>query len=115
MVGISKMSIFKKRRYYFSDTSVASDTIIAYAMCGVAIAMEISGIVASIVTKGNVSALFGILYICAMLLSVVGEIFAWLGKKAEEGGETGKRVSIILNILAFLFALWIIFMGIIAK
>lgn len=109
------MGIFKKRRYYFSDSSMASDTIIAYVMGGVAMAMEMSGLIASVVTKGNVNMFFGILYICAIILSVVGEIFAWLGKKADEGGETGKRVSILINIFALFFAFWIIIMGIIAK
>lgn len=104
------MSLFKKRRYYFTDSSIASDTVIALVMGGIALSIEIAGIISSIVTKGNVPGVFGMLLLCAILLAVVGEIFAWIGNNAQEGGVKGKRISIILNILALAIAVWIIWL-----
>ncbi|MBE5943447.1 MAG: hypothetical protein E7258_00845 [Lachnospiraceae bacterium] len=104
------MSLFKKRRYYFTDSSVASDTIIALVMGGIALMIEVAGIVTSIATKGHVPEVFGVLILCSIILAVVGEIFAWIGNKAQEGGVKGKRVSIVINILALVIAVWIIWL-----
>lgn len=106
------MGLIKKRRYYFTDTSIASDTIIAFVMGGISLAIEVAGVISSILTKGNVSDVFGILYLCAIILSVVGEIFAWLGNSAQEGGVKGKRISIALNIISLIIPIWILLMGI---
>lgn len=106
------MGLFKKRRYYFTDSSFASDTIISYVLGGIALVIDLAGIITSIATKGHVPMIFGNLYICAIILSVVGEIFAYLGNKAQEGGVKGKRISIALNIVALLIPVWIIFVGI---
>ena len=105
------MSIFKKKPYYFSDSSIAVDTVIALIMGGIALVVEIAGIVASIVTKGHTPAIFGTLYLCAIILAIVGELFAWFGNNAQEGGAFGKRVSIILNIVALVIPIWIVFLG----
>lgn len=102
------MGLFKKRRYYFTDTSIAADTVIAYIMAAVAITIEISGVICSIATRGHAPEIFGLLYIIAIILSVVGEIFAMWGNKAEEGGVRGKRVSILLNMIALIIPLAII-------
>lgn len=105
------MSIFKKRRYYFTDSSIASDTIIAFVMGGIALTTEIACIIASISTKGHVPPFCGMLFLCAIILAVVGEIFAWLGNKAQEGGVKGKRISIAINIIALIIPVWIIFLS----
>lgn len=102
------MGLFKKRRYYFTDTSIAVDTVIAYIMAAAALLIEISGIICSIATRGHAPELFGLLYIISIILSVVGEIFAMWGNKAEEGGVRGKRVSILLNIISLIIPLAII-------
>lgn len=106
------MGLFKKRRYYFTDSSFAGDTIIAYCMSGVAFAIEIAGIIASIASAGHVPEAFGMLYLCAMLLSVVGEIFARFGLKSQKGGVRGKRVSVWMNIVSFLIPVVIILLGV---
>lgn len=105
------MNVFKKKRYYFSDTSIASDTVIALVMGAIALIVEIAGIVASVITRGHTPDIFGTLYLCAIILAVVGEIFAWLGNNAQEGGALGKRISIILNIVAILVIVWILILG----
>lgn len=105
------MGMIKKKPYYFSDSSVASDTIIAFVMGGISLAIELSSVVISFATLGHVPDIFGTLYLCAFILSVVGEIFAWLGNKAQEGGVKGKRVSIALNILTMLVPIWILLRG----
>lgn len=106
------MRVIKRKRYYFSDSSIASDTIIAFVMGGVSLLIELTGIIMSVVTKGHVPDILGILYVCALLLSVVGEIFAWLGSKAQEGGVKGKRLSAALNILTFIIPIWIMFLAV---
>ena len=56
------MSIFnKKKKYYFSDDSIASDTIIAFVLGGISLVAEIAGVISSIRTKGNVSEFMGVL------------------------------------------------------
>lgn len=105
------MSLFKKRRYYFTDSSFAGDTIVSYCMGGIALAIEVSGIVASVATAGHVPEIFGMLYIIAILLSIVGEIFARLGLKSQKGGVRGKRVSIVLNIVSLLIPVLFIIAG----
>ncbi len=102
------MGLFKKRRYYFTDTSIAVDTVIAYIMASVALIIEISGVICSIATRGHAPEIFGLLYIIAIILSVEGGIFAMWGNKAEEGGVRGKRVSILINIISFMIPLAII-------
>lgn len=105
------MSLFKKRRYYFTDSSFAGDTIIAYCMSSVALIIEIAGIVASIASAGHAPEVFGMLYLCAMLLSVVGEVFARFGLKSQKGGVRGKRVSVWMNLVSFFIPVAIIILG----
>lgn len=105
------MRMIKRKRYYFSDSSIASDTVIAFAMGGISFAIELTGVVVSVITKGHTPEVFGMLYICAILLSAVGEAFAWMGNKAQEGGVKGKRFSIALNIITFVIPVCIVVLG----
>ena len=105
------MGLFKKRRYYFTDSSIASDTIIALVMGGISLFVEIIAIILSIGTGGHVPDIFGMLLLCAFLLSIVGEIFAWIGNKAQEGGVTGKRISIVINIISLVVLVVIVVLG----
>ena len=103
------MSIFnKKKKYYFSDDSVASDTIIAFVLGSISLIIEFAGVFASIKTGGNVPEIIGVLYVCAILLSLCGIAFAWIGFNAEEGGVKSKRFSLFLNIFTFLVPLFVI-------
>lgn len=60
------MGLFKKRRYYFTDSSFASDTIIADCMGGIALIIEVVSVIVSIATAGHVPEVFGLLYIIAI-------------------------------------------------
>ena len=44
---------FKKRRYYFTDKSIALDTVIAFILSGIALLIEISGVVFFCGNKGE--------------------------------------------------------------
>ena len=103
------MGLIKKRRYYFTDDSIASDTVIAFVTSGLALSIELLGVIWSIATAGNVPDIFGSLYLCAIVLSLCAIFFALLGNKAEKGGVKGKRVSIGLSLLALVLPLLIIF------
>lgn len=105
------MSLFKKRRYYFTDSSFAEDTIIADCMAGIALLIELAGVIVSILTAGHVPEVFGMLYIIAILLSIVGGIFARFGLKSQKGGVRGKRISIGFNLITFLIPVIIIIGG----
>lgn len=106
------MGIIKKRPYYFSDSSIASDTVIAFVMAGISLVTELTGIIISFATFGHVPDIFGTLYLCALILSVVGLVFALLGKKAQEGGEKGKRMSVFVNVLSLVILLWVFLLGV---
>lgn len=94
------MKLFRKKRYYFSDDSIAVDTIIAFVMAVISLIIEVTGVVFSFVTKGHVPEIFGILYLCAIIMSVNGVIFAALGYKSEEGGLKSKWFSMVLNLIS---------------
>lgn len=103
------MAIFnKKKKYYFSDDSISSDTIIAFILGGISFAAELAGIISSVRTKGNVSEFMGVLYACAILLSLCGIAFAWFGMNDEKGGVKSKRWSLSLNIFTLLVPLFMI-------
>ena len=89
----------------------ASDTIIADCMGGIALIIEVVSVIVSIATAGHVPEVFGLLYIIAMLLSIVGEIFARMGLQSQKGGVRGKRISIWLNIVSFVVPVIIILLG----
>lgn len=107
------MGLFKKRRYYFTDSSFALDTIISYCMAGVSLAIELAAVIASIKTKGHVPDVFGMLFVVAILLSVVGEAFAWFGMQEQKGGVRGKRVSVALNLVSLAIPIIIIIFGLV--
>lgn len=106
------MKLFKKRRYYFSDDSIASDTIIAFVLGIISLIIEISSIIISFATKGHVPSIYGTLYLCAIIMSFTGLIFAGLGYKAFEGGLKSKWFSVMVNVVALIVIGGIILIGI---
>lgn len=102
---------FKKRRYYFTDKSIALDTVIAFILSGIALLIEISGVVFSVATKGKTPDIFATLYVCAIVLSIVGIIFARYGRKAQEGGVNSKRLSTFLAVLSLILPIAVIIYG----
>ena len=96
------MSRRPRKRYYFSDSSIALDTIIAFIMGGMAIAIEIASVISSIATAGHVSGFVGLLLLIAVILSVVGFCFSRFAVKSEKGSLGSKRASSILNIFTAL-------------
>lgn len=105
------MRLLKRKRYYFTDSSVASDTVIAYVFGGVAFAMELAGVISSVVTKGDTPDICAYMYICSVFMSATGLSFAFFGTKAQEGGEKGKRFSIMLNVITLIIPIAIVVMG----
>jgi ABC-type transport system involved in cytochrome c biogenesis permease component len=89
--------------------------VIAYILGGVSLIIELLGVIFSIATKGNTPTIFATLYVCAILLSLVGIVFARLAKKAQEGGESSKRLSMLLCVVTLLVPIAIIVFGICAQ
>lgn len=106
------INIFKKKRYYFSDDSIASDTVIAFIMAIVSLLIEVAGIIFSFATRGDTPKIFGVLYLCAIIMTINGLIFAWLGYKSEEGGLKSKWFSALLNIISVIIICGIILIGV---
>ena len=102
---------FRKRRYYFTDKSIAIDTVIAFILSGIALLIEILGVVFSIASKGKTPEIFATLYVCAIVLAIVGIIFAGYGRKAQEGGVSSKRISTLLSVLALVIPVAIVIYG----
>ncbi len=94
-----------RRRYYFSDESIASDTVIAFVMAGCALAMEIGTVICSVATAGHVPEICGMLVLIAIILSLVGEIFAQLAKKSQKGSLGSKRTSALLCLAPLAIAI----------
>lgn len=90
----------KRNRYQFTDSSVAVDTIISFVMAGISILIELAAVINSIASKGHIHDIFGTLFIIVILLSVVGECFAWFGMRDLKGGVKSKRISVALNIFS---------------
>ncbi len=106
------MSRRRRKRYYFSDSSIALDTIIAFVMGGIALVIEIAAVIDSVATAGQVSGLIGLLLFIAVLLSVVGFLFSRFAVKSEKGSLGGKRASSILNIVTALIPLVFLLMSV---
>ena len=106
------MSRRRRKRYYFSDSSIALDTIIAFVMGGMALAIEIASVISSIATAGHVAGLVGLLLFIAVLLSVVGFCFSRFAVKSEKGSLGSKRASSILNIFTALIPVAFLVMSI---
>ncbi|MBR4514827.1 MAG: hypothetical protein IKO61_08090 [Lachnospiraceae bacterium] len=106
------MSRRRRKRYYFSDSSIALDTIIAFAMGGLALAAEIGSVISSIATAGHVSGIVGLLLFIALILSVVGFLFSRFALKSEKGSLGGKRASSILNIFTALIPMVFLLMSV---
>ena len=94
-----------RKRYYFSDESVASDTVISFCMGGTALAIYLGCVITSVVTAGHVPEICGVLLLAAVILTVVGEIFAQLSKKSLKGSLGSKRASAIFCGIVLLLAL----------
>lgn len=105
------MRFIRKKRYYFSDDSIASDTIISDVMGGISLLIELVGIISSFVTRGKVHEIFGTLYLCAAILTFVGIVFGYLGYKSQEGGVKSKRISLLINIISGIIIIWIMILG----
>lgn len=98
----------KNKNFKVSPMGYASDTIISYFLGGLSLVFVILSIVKSIISKGHVERVYGVLMVSALIMSVTGTLFGIMGYKAEEGSLFGKKVSIVIN--AVTFALSAIFM-----
>lgn len=106
------MKFFKKKAYKFTDDSIASDTIIAYVMGGLAIIFVTIAIISSFVTRGNIPRMVAVLPVCGIVMSATALFFAITGLKAPEGGVTGKRISIAFSVFSLILSLYFYIVGI---
>jgi hypothetical protein len=62
----------------------------------------ILSVIKSIISGGNVERIYAVLMLSSLIMSVTGTVFAVLGYYAEEGGITGKKAAIWLNLVLLL-------------
>ena len=60
--------------------------------------------VKSIISRGAVERIYGVLMISAFLMALTGIVFGVIGYHSEEGGVTSKKMAVYLNIVVFVIA-----------
>ncbi len=90
----------------------STDTIISYILGGLSGIFEILSIIKSIISRGQVERIYGVLMISAFLMSFTGIVFGFIGYHAEDGGVTSKKIAIYLNVIVFIIAGIFFFKGI---
>ncbi len=94
----------KNKNFKVTPMGHASDTIISYFLGGLSMVFVLLSIVKSIISKGHVERVYGVLLVSAFVMSVTGILFGIIGYRAEEGSLFGKKVSIVINAVAFALA-----------
>lgn len=94
----------KNSDFRVAPTGNATDTIIAYILGVLSGIFEILSIIKSIISKGSVERIYGVLMISAFLMSFTGFVFAVIGYHSEDGGVTSKKAAIYLNVVIFIIA-----------
>lgn len=94
----------KNRSFKVTPFDSSTDTIISYFLGGFSIIFIILSIIKSIVSKGHVERVYGVLLASSFVMSITGIVFGIIGYKAEEGSMFGKRISIIISAIAFVIS-----------
>ncbi len=103
--------MFRNRRFQVAPKGSASDTVIAYCLGILSGVFILLSVVKSIVSKGNVERIYGVLMMSALVMSFTGVLFAILGYNDDEGSVTGKKLSIILNAVTLIVSVIFLFKG----
>ena len=88
----------KNSDFRVSPPGSSGDTIISYIL-GI-----LGGIFKSIISRGTVERIYGVLMISAFLMAFTGIVFGVIGYHAEEGGVTSKKMAVYLNIIVFIIS-----------
>jgi len=80
------------------------DTVISYILGILGGIFILLSIIKSIISKGAVERIYGVLMISAFLMSFTGIVFGVIGYRSEEGGVTSKKMAVYLNIIVFIIA-----------
>lgn len=92
----------KNSDFRVSEPGSSSDTVISYILGILGGVFIVLSVIKSIVSKGAVERIYGVLMISAFILSFTGIVFGVIGYHAEEGGVTSKKVAVYLNIVVFI-------------
>ena len=94
----------KNSDFKVAPAGSSNDTIISYILGVLSGIFEILSIIKSIISKGSVERIYGVLMISAFLMSFTGFVFGIIGYHSEDGGVTSKKIAIYLNIIVFIIA-----------
>lgn len=103
--------MFRNRKIQIAPKGSASDTIIAYCLGIVSAVFIMLSIIKSIVSKGSVERIYGVLMMSALVMSVTGTLFAIMGYNDDEGSVTGKKLAIIINAATLIISLIFLLKG----
>lgn len=103
--------MFRNRKIQIVPKGSASDTLIAYFLGVISAVFIILSVVKSIVSKGSVERIYGVLMMSALVMSVTGTLFAIMGYNDDEGRLAGKRLAIIINAATLLISVIFLLKG----
>lgn len=103
------------RSYKFQGMPHSIDGIISSSLGGISIVLVIVEMVMTIYTHGQASGIVGILGIAALLMSIMGLVFAIVSWKDEDSVDMSKRIGTGMNSLMLLVNVVLAIFGIFAR
>jgi len=94
----------KNSDFRMAPSGNSRDTVISYILGILGGIFILLSIIKSIISKGAVERIYGVLMISAFLMSFTGIVFGVIGYRSEEGGVTSKKMAVYLNIIVFIIA-----------
>jgi hypothetical protein len=95
----------KNSEFRAAPYSNSTDTVISYILGTLGVVFIILSIIKSIISKGVVERIYGVLMVSAFIMSITGIVFGILGYRANEGSISGKKPAIYLNIAVAIIAI----------
>jgi hypothetical protein len=92
-------NIMKNSEFRAAPYTSSTDTMISYILGALGGIFIVLSIIKSIISKGAVERIYGVLMVSAFIMSITGIVFGIIGYQADEGGVTGKKAAIGLNIV----------------
>jgi uncharacterized membrane protein len=94
----------KNSDFRMSPSGNSRDTTISYILGILGGVFIVLSVIKSIISRGAVERIYGVLMISAFLMALTGIVFGVIGYHSEEGGVTSKKMAVYLNIVVFVIA-----------
>ena len=94
----------KNSDFRMAPSGNSRDTTISYILGILGGVFIVLSVIKSIISRGAVERIYGVLMISAFLMAFTGLVFGVIGYHAEEGGVTSKKMAVYLNIIVFIIS-----------